>query len=251
MTIRTLLFIEFQVLIVVVIAGLFVWRYWIQPKQVEAQRMAQVVQAPPPAAAPAPGAPAVASGSAPATPVPPGAPAAPVPAVSVAPGAPAVSAPTPAPAGRTSLLKNGNFSEGLANWSLWRDAKIYSNSVSIISVPGPSGARAALRIENPHKAQIGVQQLARVTSGSVYRLSAAVRSVAGHDTNVIFGGRVAFYLQPQREQEIVWMTEYNQWWRRELVFTNLVDGVATVYAHLGYGNVATTGEFTDIVLEKL
>jgi len=246
MTIRTLLFIEFQVLIVVVIAGLFVWRYWYQPKQLEAQRTAQVVQARPPAAGLAP-----AAASASAAPVAPRGPAVPAPATPVRPSVPAVPAPTTAPVTRSLLLKNGNFSEGLANWSLWRDGKIYSNSVTVISVPGPSGTRTALRIENPYKAPIGVQQLARVVSGGVYRLSASVRSVAGHDTNVIFGGRVAFYLQPQREQEIVWMTEYNQWWRRELVFTNCVDGVATVYVHLGYGNVATTGEFTDIVLEKL
>lgn len=238
MTIRTLLFIEFQVLIVVAIAGLFIWRYWYQPKQLEAQRMAQVVPVAPAAPATVAAPPAPAPAAVPTSP----------PAVSAPPAKPV---PAPAPTTRQSLLKNGNFSERLANWSMWRDAKTYPNALNVVLVPGPSGARTALRIENPYKAQIGVQQLARVESGSVYRLSATVRSVATHDTNVIFGGRVAFYLPPQPEYDIVWVTEYNQWWRRERIFTNEVDGVATIYVHLGYGNVATTGEFTDITLEKL
>lgn len=238
MNIRTLLFIEFQVLIVVAIAGLFIWRYWYQPKQLEAQRAAHVI----PVAARVPGA----------------VPAPPAPAAAVVPASPSVvsappvkAVPVPAPTTRRSLLKNGSFSEHLANWSMWRDAKTYPNALKVITVPASSGTRTALRIENPYKAQIGVQQLARVESGSVYRLSAAVRSVATHDTNVIFGGRVACYLPPQPEYDIVWVTEYNQWWRRERIFTNEVDGVATIYVHLGYGNVATTGEFTDITLEKL
>ena len=226
MTIKTLLFVEFQILLVVAVAALLIWRYWYLPQKLEALRVPSAVQvAPaPPAAAPV------------AAPVPLAAPAA-------TPAAPVVAVP--------SLLKNGQFAERLTHWTLWRDAKIYSNAVHVITAPGPAGDRMVLRIENPYKAQVGVQQLARVVSGQVYRLSASVRSVATHDTNAIFGGRVAFYLQPQQEQEIVWMTEYNQWWRRELVFTNLVDGVATVYAHLGYGGVATTGEFMHIALEKV
>ncbi|MCX7847487.1 MAG: hypothetical protein N2595_05625 [bacterium] len=246
MTVRTLLFIEFQVLVIVIIVGLFVWRYWYQPRQLDAQRRAQIAEVVPQ--------PEIAKKEA-TVPT-----SAQVPSVRVS-GINDVGTATvertrvvrtsPGRGGVESLLKNGDFSSGIANWTFWRDAKLYPYLIKVVKVPGPTGVRNVLRIENPDKRQVGVQQLARVVSGGVYRLSAAVRSLAGHDTNTLFGGRVAFYLQPQKEFEIVWMTEYNQWWRRELIFTNVVDGVATVYAHLGYGNVATTGEFTDIVLERL
>jgi hypothetical protein len=36
-----------------------------------------------------------------------------------------------------------------------------------------------------------------------------------------------------------------------LVFTNQVTGTAVVYVHLGYGKVATTGEFGAIRLERV
>lgn len=245
MTVRTLLFIEFQVLLVVCIIGLFVWRYWYQPRQYQRQQASRIAAA---QVAVTSQVSATATTS---------------PGIQVTPQAlPALgtqganqsvaSGQVSAQAGPLhSLLKNGDFSAGLANWGLWREAKARPETLRVVSFSTPQGVRYALRIENPFCAPIGVQQPVRVTSGTVYRLSAMVRSIAGHDTNVIFGGRVAFYLPPQREQEIVWMTEYNKWWRRELIFTNLVDGLATVYVHLGYGNVATTGEFTDIVLEKL
>ena len=48
-----------------------------------------------------------------------------------------------------------------------------------------------------------------------------------------------------------WMSEYNHWWKKDLIFTNQVSGIATVYVHMGYGGVASTGEFTNISLEKL
>ena len=43
---------------------------------------------------------------------------------------------------------------------------------------------------------------------------------------------------------------YNKWSKKEIVFTKLVNGIATLYIHMGYGNVATTVEFADIRLEK-
>lgn len=32
---------------------------------------------------------------------------------------------------------------------------------------------------------------------------------------------------------------------------NNVSGTATVYAHMGFGGIASTGEFTDIRLERM
>jgi hypothetical protein len=58
-------------------------------------------------------------------------------------------------------------------------------------------------------------------------------------------------LPGQPEKEIVWVSECNTWWPKELVFTNQVTGTAVVYVHLGYGKVATTGEFSAIRLERV
>ena len=122
----------------------------------------------------------------------------------------------------------------------------------MVEAAGEGNASRAVRIENGGGEMIGVQQVVRVVSGGVYRLSASVRSVATNDSSVMFGGRVACYMAGQKERELVWMSEYNYWWRKELVFTNeTFDGAAVVYAHMGYGRFASTGEFTDIRLEVL
>jgi len=71
-----------------------------------------------------------------------------------------------------------------------------------------------------------VKQNVPLVSGVVYRLSAAARSVATNASEIIFGGRVALFLPPQPEQQIVWMSEYNNWWPKSLVFTNQVSCTA-------------------------
>ncbi|RLD12314.1 MAG: hypothetical protein DRI44_01115 [Chlamydiae bacterium] len=101
------------------------------------------------------------------------------------------------------------------------------------------------------KKLVGIQQRVRVVSNVVYKLSGIARSTAAKNNKIIFGGRIGFFLPPQKEKQIVWMSEYNHWWKKELIFTNQVTGMATVYVHMGYGGVASTGEFTNIRLEKL
>ncbi len=152
---------------------------------------------------------------------------------------------------KINLLKNGDFSDGIKYWFLWKHAKQFSNAVSIVQCKDKYSGTKAIRIENPHKKLIGIQNSAQVSSGQIYRLSARVRSVASENSKTIFGGRIGFYLPPQKEKEIVWMSEYNKWWRKEIIFTNQVSGIATVYIHMGYGNVASTGEFADVKLEIL
>jgi len=39
--------------------------------------------------------------------------------------------------------------------------------------------------------------------------------------------------------------------KKELIFTNQVSGIAIVYVHMGYGNVASTGEFANISLKRI
>lgn len=150
-----------------------------------------------------------------------------------------------------SVLKNGNFKTKLDKWGFWGNADNYSNKVSILVSDGKQGKYNFLRIENPYKNLIGVQQLANVSSGSVYRLSGSARSTVTNNSSIIFGGRIGFYLPPQKEKQIVWTSEFNNWWRKELIFTNTVNGIATIYVHMGYGNVSSTGEFAGITLEEI
>jgi len=48
-------------------------------------------------------------------------------------------------------------------------------------------------------------------SDAVYRLSGTVRSVATNNPDIVFGGRIALWQIGQKEKQIVWMSEYNQW----------------------------------------
>lgn len=151
----------------------------------------------------------------------------------------------------SGLLVNGAFDGGLAQWELWNAACAATNSVRIVPAWTSPGMRRALRIENPMRLLAGVQQRVVLKSNAVYRLGGAARSVATTQSDVLFGGRLAIWQPPQPEREIVWMSEYNDWWQKYLVFTNELDGTAVVYVHLGYGNIATTGEFTNITLEEI
>ncbi|MCK5853340.1 hypothetical protein KAH27_09965 [bacterium] len=151
---------------------------------------------------------------------------------------------------KNNLLKNGKFDKSIDGWHLWREAEKNPQNVKIIDVKDNNDFSSAVRIENPNKKLLGVSQVVQLTSGIVYRVSGAVRSL-GNDSSKIFGGRIAIYLPPQKENAIVWMSEYDKWWEKDLIFTNEVTGPATVYVHLGYGGIASTGEFSNIGLEAV
>lgn len=163
------------------------------------------------------------------------------------PPPPATPPPPPAPAA-TNLLRNGRFAQGTAGWTYWSQTKQFTNAVTTVAYPGRV-ATTALRLENPGGALIGMQQLVNVRSGQVYRLGARVRSTVTTDSKMPFGARVAVYAPGQPEYAVVWFSQATNWWRQEVAFTNAYTGTATVYAHLGYGKTATTGEFTDVRLE--
>jgi len=151
----------------------------------------------------------------------------------------------------SNLVRNGSFEEGMSGWRGWPSASAASNAVRVVRMREPGSVDYAVRIENADGALAGIQQAVKVEAGKVYRLSATARAPQGRQSRGMFGGRLAVFLPPQPEHQIVWMGEYNQWWERELVFTNQVTGTAVVYAHLGYGRVATTGEFSSIRLERI
>jgi len=142
-----------------------------------------------------------------------------------------------------NLIENSTFDNKLKNWSYWQTASKHTNFIEKI--------HKGIKILNPNAQLIGLKQQVTVTSNVVYRLSGRVRSTVTNNPKILFGGRIGLYIPGQKEKQIVWMSEYNNWWNKELIFTNRVTGVATVYIHMGYGNVASTGEFTDIKLELI
>jgi len=146
----------------------------------------------------------------------------------------------------SNLISNGDFSAGFAHWYPWQRGKDHPQLMTISVVSN----QHFLRIENPLGALIGVQQQVLLQSGAVYCLSATVRSCARSDPKTLFGARVALYAPPEPERELVWMSEHNQWWRKHLVFTNFSTVPGVLFAHMGYGNVTSTGEFTAIRLEQ-
>ncbi len=140
----------------------------------------------------------------------------------------------------------------MENWNYWRASEEEQKYISALTIQQGDTKKSYVRIENPMKKLIGIQQRVSLASGAVYRLSGTVRSTITEDSGILFGGRIGVHFMGKvPDKEIVWMSEYNKWWRKSLVFTNTIPGVATVFVHMGYGGVASTGEFTDITIEKL
>lgn len=142
-------------------------------------------------------------------------------------------------------LRNAAFAEGVRHWLPWHDHDI-TNSIQFVR----DADGTAMRMANPRGTLAGVQQLVTLVSGHVYRLSARVRSL-GEDPARLFGARAAVWLPPQPEPQLVWLYEHPGWRAQSVIFTNYVNGLACVYVHLGYGHATSTGEFTDVCLERL
>jgi len=157
--------------------------------------------------------------------------------------------PKPAPHG-LNLLRNPRFDDGMAGWYPWQEAKTHTNLLGIVTCGDTGIATHALCIRNPAGTLVGVKQSVQVVSGKCYRLSGWARSTH-HAPASMFGGRIGFNLPPQRECELVWMTMKDSWLFQETIVTNMVTGTATVFVHVGYGGMSSTGEFADVSLDEL
>jgi len=144
-----------------------------------------------------------------------------------------------------NLIKNGNFSSGIKNWHYWQTAKNNKNFLKIFK----ESEKNFLQICNPKAELIGLVQSIPIKAGKVYKLSGAARS-AGNNSKKIFGGRIGFYIPNQKEKQIVWMTENNSWNKKSIIFTNKIDATASIFVHLGYGNISTTGDFKNISFQE-
>jgi len=254
MNLRRILFVELHCVAIAAIAGMLAWRCWYEPGTLRGTPAPRTTAQPriPPFDA---GIASFVAGADAATPKAP-----PVPAVTK-PAASAELAPLVADGsesarstGPANLLRNGDFRDGLTSWSLWREAQKQPGLLSVVELGGSTGDTPrgyAARIMDPEGVLLGIHQPVSVVSGGVYKLSARVRSLATRDKRVMFGGRVAINLPSQAEYALNWVTEYDQWWPQSLVFTSTTEVVAIVFAHMGYGNARSTGDFTDIRLERL
>jgi len=253
MQLKTIIFFEVHVIVVGAIIGVLVWRYWHvfgdlrgkpAPQPAVQQRIPPfdtgIRPVEPEASAVMPKALQAPAVTRPVTPL--------VPASTDA------GASKAARAAQANLLKNGDFTDGLTSWALWRDAQKQPDRISIVEVGGSTGITSrgyAARIMDPEGVLLGIHQPVSVVSGGVYKLSARVRSLAADDRRIMFGGRVAIHVPTQAEYELNWVTEHDQWWAQSLVFTSKTAGVALVLAHMGYGSGHSTGDFTNICLERL
>jgi hypothetical protein len=147
--------------------------------------------------------------------------------------------------GAINLVQNGGFAAGLSHWDRWAAAATETNRAAVV--------KECVRIAATTQMQAGVKQhlMSAVSSGQVLRLSAVARCVGPADPRSILGGRVAFVLPPQPEQDIKWFTQRDMWMKESLVFTNRVTGMGIVLVHLGYGSIASTAEFSDVRLERV
>ncbi|MBO4554016.1 hypothetical protein J5754_06365 [bacterium] len=126
-----------------------------------------------------------------------------------------------------SVVKNGGFKEGLNNWRYWRINE--ENGKKFIKAEN-----STLSIQGQLNTLMGVAQSVKVLSGTVYRLSAEVRSKEASEGKSFMGARLALYADGQKEQQVVWLYKNQDWEKKDLVFTNRYSGVATLFVHTGY-----------------
>jgi len=161
---------------------------------------------------------------------------------------------------RAAVVQNGDFARGLAGWTI-------GPSGSTALVLGATAARDYVTAVQLTPGMTAEQAVA-VRSGVVYKLSAAVRAPAsgGHGmadyfgehvlrwldgaTGTTFGALVSVQLPDGQRQMLHWPQTYGQWWRRELVFTNVLTGRADVMLSLPAQSRAPAGEFTQVQLRR-
>lgn len=134
-------------------------------------------------------------------------------------------------------------------WKKWSAGGPALGETAITHTEVDGRTQSVVRIANTATHYFGLLDRVYMESGGVYRMSGMAR-YAGPPPAQVFYGRLACYLHGQAEQDIVWPEAVSEWTRRTCIFTNMVNGVATIFVHLGYGNVITTAEFADIRVER-
>lgn len=142
--------------------------------------------------------------------------------------------------------RNGGFKDGLKGWNYWQiQAQEGSNLIFLAEGKEPY---AVIKGKSGGKL-MGLSQAVNVSSGAVYRLRATVKSKE-YAEKTLFGARVALYAPGVKERQLVWTYATKDWEKKELVFTNVFTGAATLYFHTGYTTNSCEAFFKDISLTK-
>jgi hypothetical protein len=139
-----------------------------------------------------------------------------------------------------NLVVNGSFRDGLSSWRFWRIKE--EDGKKLIKAEGSS-----LSIKGQANTLMGVAQSVKVQSGTVYRLSAKVRSKEPEEKSFM-GARLALYAEGQKEQQVVWLYKNKDWEEKAVTFTNRFSGSATLFIHTGYTTNAAECLVKDIAL---
>lgn len=126
-----------------------------------------------------------------------------------------------------NLVKNNSFKEGLTGWRFWRINEENGNKFI-------KAGDSSLLIQGQYNTLMGIAQSVKISSGTVYRMSAMVRSKEIPKAKSFMGARLALFAEGQKEQQVVWLYSNEDWEERNIVFTNRFSGVATLFVHTGY-----------------
>lgn len=148
---------------------------------------------------------------------------------------------------RNTCSFNGDFNDGTKGWDFWHVSGTEASNL-IERASGDYGSCVVVNGQ-PGGRLMGMSQAVSVVSGSVYRMSASVKSQDVKEKG-FFGARVAFYAPGQKEHQLLWTYATKDWERKDLVFTNNYSGKATFFFHTGYTTNACTAMFKDLSLIK-
>lgn len=141
-----------------------------------------------------------------------------------------------------SLVSNGSFKDGFKGWRYWSLSEEKGKELVKIEEDG-------LSLQGQLNKMMGIAQAVKITSGTVYQISAKVRSADPKPEKKTFmGARLALNAPGQKEMQLIWLYKNGEWEEKSLSFTNRVTGVATLFFHTGYTTNAATCLVKDISL---
>ena len=141
-----------------------------------------------------------------------------------------------------SIVRNGSFKEGFKGWRYWSIDEEKGKQLITIDEKG-------LSIQGQLKKMMGIAQAVKITSGTVYQISAKVRSIEDAPERKSFmGARLALNAPGQKEMQLIWLYKNGEWEEKNLSFTNRFTGFATLFFHTGYTTNAATCLVKDISL---
>jgi hypothetical protein len=142
-----------------------------------------------------------------------------------------------------NIVRNGSFKDGFKGWRYWGGLS-EEKGKELVKIE-----EDGLSLQGQLNKMMGIAQAVKITSGTVYQISAKVRSIESKPERKTFmGARLALNAPGQREMQLIWLYKNGRWEEKSLVFTNKVTGSATLFFHTGYTTNAATCLVKDISL---